>query len=425
MERNTNVLNNNKNVDIELMIERNEPLSVIAKYSGFKKKIVFGNKATISYLSNEDTVVQYINIIFRDNGKVGSDQNAIQNLIEITKFTKIMSQILVNSPKFTEFVNGFFIEYQNNPHFPLLCGILKEIILKICDEQAEIFLQNITNFLNEMPNYTDVFAIKELFLTLVNYHADIYPFTEQINDLLVNKFARSGSLFVYVEMAEKVVSVASSPRRFSRQTLDAFNPETFVRIVCETESPVVKVSALNVLEKLNLSEEKKAEIIPRLLRSLTNTVGIVQAKIIEFTKTVPANYISIVTSPQTHCAVKQQIISNACAIRNVSEEDIALLAERMNAPENKTNPFIADLLEIFLQRSELQGAEWSALREQIAERKNKRTQKYGELNQMSVSRSIQVQLPNRRASGVGSSTKKEDQIPGLYRFNSNTWTCFE
>lgn len=342
--------------------------------------------------------------------------------MEVTKFTKTISQILSQSHNFIRFVNTFFDCFQNNTYFAILCNILKEILLKICDENAS-FLNNITDFLSEIPMYTYVSAIMELLVTLVNYHPDHYQFTEETNEYLLRSFAENGSLFDYIQMAERIVSNASSPRRSQPQTLAVFKPESLVRIVCESESPIIKVNALNVLGKLGLSEEKKREVAPVLLNSLTNTAGIVRAKIIEFTGIVPSNYVSIVANPRTHCNIKQQIVSNAHTIKTVAKEDITALAEKMNAPENKANPFITNLLEILLQRSEFQGQEWSEIRKQVAKRKNKRVSEYGGSSKRENHRSSLMPMPIKRTSQISSSAPKESQIKGLRAFNSNTWVC--
>ena len=352
-------------------------LEDVAQRGDFRKKVALQNQAMISLLSREETVEQYITILFVDNGKPWSSPKVIETLMDVTKFTKTISCILARSDLFAEFVNFFFVEFQNDPRFAILCNILKEIILKICDYESSSFLPRVNDFLIEMPNYTNVYPIMELFTTLVIEQSSFCPYTKQIDELLINKFTSEGSLMCYLRMAEKIIAAASSPRRQNPEILAVFEPETFVRIVCESEKPIFKVNALNILKKLRVSEEEIEEFTPALFDSLTNASGFVLGKIIEFTKTVPSNYISIVVSPQTHCAVKQQIIDNAHRIQCVTREDIIELAERMNLQENKTNPFITDLLEILLQRTEMQGNEWDYLREQVAERKNMREIEYG------------------------------------------------
>lgn len=378
----------------------------------FKKKVVFQNQEIISFISSEDAVEQYIDILFRDNGKEGSSPAVITTLMEITKFTKIMSQILSNSPKFTVFVNSFFNTFQSHQQLPVLCSILKEIILKICDENVSPFLNNINGFLDEITNFTHIFAIMELFTTLVIYHSDFYSFTEQINERLFNKITNEDSLFDYLQMAERVVSQASSPRRFNQEILGVFKPEVFVKIVRESESTNNKVIALNILGKLRISEEKMEEIVPELVECMENTTGIVQGKLIEFTKTIPSNYISLIIDPHTHCTVKQQIINNASEITNVTEEDITTLKQNLRSQENKTNPFIADLLEILLKRNEVSSHE--RLMKEVEERKNKRVMEYG----VSVQRQIRIapSLMMRRAINT-----LPFAIEGFIKLNSNTY----
>ena len=164
--------NNQRNELVE-KIDANEKLGVIVQCSDFKKKVAFRDQKVISYLSKESTVQEYLDIIIKNNGKEGSDKNVIEKLMEITKFTTTISQILSQSPCFIRFTNTFFDEYQNCAHFAILCNNLKEIILKICDENASFF-EKIPDFLQAMPKYTDVSAIMELLVTIVNYHPSYY-----------------------------------------------------------------------------------------------------------------------------------------------------------------------------------------------------------------------------------------------------------
>jgi hypothetical protein len=398
-------------------MDSNQSLVSIIQRPDFKKKLAFNNQELFAYFSSRQTAKEVIDILFTNNREGGSEPETIERLMDGIKFSKTFCSILVESDSFIDFVNRFLDDYQNSANLPIYCNILKEIISKILNDFESVFLPRIQRFLGRMYEFAHIPAIKDMFLTIVNYYPGYYRFNREVNKAMYEFFVQKGAVYDYLQIIERIAARASNPRTPSPENLEALDPRIIVQLACEGENTAIKANAFDILQYIDLAEEERNRVSQQLIKSYSNTSGFIQAKIIRYTKVMPSNYITIIADPHSSTSVKQQIIANEKEIRSVGPEDILLLAEKMDQPENRHNPFIADLLAAFLTRKEFQNAHFAAIKKEADERKERRKVAYG--GQKSRA-NINIRLP-MIASYKVPKKKNVCATPELRVFSTNTW----
>ena len=405
----------------------------------FKKSVSFNKNQAIEYLTQDDTIENVLDFLFKNNGKNNGSNEAINKFLDVFCYTSKLSLEYSKSEIIHGFINDYFSkEY---PQIIQLNNIFERIFNKMLDVNECDFIQGTQHFCDQLLYHALDVPFNGIFINLICYHSQYFKLSAGMVEELVRMSQDVSSAYDGLALLTRLVTNKNVDKGAFQSNI--VNYSKYFDMVTDDSNNVplmIKINTLDFLSNVYKGPEMKlSELTKNRLIDYYKSLGHSHPKLCEsifaLLDRLPDDFADVLLDQKTTTFTKFIYTK----LRNIHDNDksefinyvrIGDLIERiknrnngkvLNSPE--TNPFITKLGEIIFKDTQVFDIiENQGLKDIFTERLNSKKPQEVSRKAIDSFSSLMASFGSSKLRSVSMSAPRKAP-PGLINFagKKNVW----